>query len=374
MKEVAYFVLDGNIVYMERKRPEERPRERRTFFEIARKTGAAVVAGLALNYTCTADVATPSDYGAPWTQIINKDGVCPEGSTFGIVNYQGLGNTLNGIYSAKQAAEIMQPTQEEILQDIKDNIQREDICFMGSSYGTHYDVPKNAAELHDTIEKNHLDHMMIFAHSFSGIAAIDTLNEYHKQHPDSTVKFTLVFFSSPAEIDDLQPLQQTMTKTMNVLPVTDDFIQAYTFFSIMYKEQKVDNDVLDNTNIASNDTPATLVDDEVERFQTGMGRLPEGMDVDMYYVGDKHDGVVNVPRAIETIERRTGQKLKGVYLTKDIDPNFENHSCLWRPEDNGAFTGIIHEIIGKYRQTHSRDTPDSLAEHVYGTSVRFTAR
>ena len=156
-----------------------------------RKAVALGAAALALSMLCVSDTAPKPGYVAPSGTIVNVDGVCPPNSPMAIVNMPGIGNEKIGEYAAGQ--------EQNILGDGRG------ICYAGFSYGSEYDIPRNAAVLHDMIEKNGLKHVDVFAHSFGGIATIDMLNEYHRQHPESEVEFAIVFFSSPAELDDLWP-------------------------------------------------------------------------------------------------------------------------------------------------------------------------
>jgi hypothetical protein len=316
---------------MERGASRSWSNERRTLWQKAKVGIGLAMAGTVFNYTCVADSVVRSNYQAPWTKTVNQNGECPKDSKLAIINDSGLGNTLNGLYSAEQTKIILGDDNET--------------CYIGFSYGTEYNAQKNAAVLADTIEKYNLKRVILFANSFGGIADVDMLNEYAKQHPDSTTDFSIVFISSPSSVDDLQPIQRTLTTSIQSVPMTDDFIQAYTFFTIIYKENKLDKQVLSDTNIASNDTPATLVNDQANRLVEGIGSLPPGMNVKLFYIGDKNDTVVNIIRAINTIKRATGQEIQVVYMVHS-DHRQGNHSALWRPENNDDYRGPL-EIVQK---------------------------
>lgn len=311
---------------------------------------------------CVADTELKPSYEAPRGKIVNVGEQCPDDSPLAFLNIGGLGNKEIGIYAAEQ--------EQKIIGD------KQGICYAGFSYGSEYDTPKNAVILHEMIEKNGWNNVVIFAHSFGGIATIDMLNEYHRQHPESQVEFSIVYFSSPAEVDDLWPDRQFSVDALSIVPLTQDIVQVMTYLSIVGQGDKglFDPQVLHDTKDAADDTPAGLLGMEAIRMAFGMSE--SDMKVPMTLVIDLNDKVVNTARTVDSIPRRTGQPLEKVIYMSHKDPRMQSHAAMWWGPNNEDYRSALENIVEfSIKDFSSRALAKELARTVTrGGHVRISPR
>lgn len=305
--------------------------ERKIIWKKVRRSVAVGAAAMVLSTLCVSDTVVKPGYEPPRGQIVNVDEKCPDNSQLTFLNVGGLGNKEIGIYAAEQ--------EQNIIGD------KHGICYAGFSYGSEYDTSKNAAVLHEMIEKNSWENVVVFAHSFGGIATIDMLNEYHRLYPYSQVEFSIAFFSSPAELDDLWPDRQFSVETLSIVPLTQDIVKVMTYLSIVGQGDKglFDPQVLHDTNEAAKDTPAGLIGMEAVRIMFKMSR--SDMKVPMTLVIDLNDEVVNTAKTIESIPRRTGQPLDQVIYMTHKDPRMESHAAMWWGPNNEDYRGSLEKIV-----------------------------
>jgi pimeloyl-ACP methyl ester carboxylesterase len=264
---------------------------------------------------------------------VHEGEVCPVNAQFGIVNMPGVGMSSVGVYAAKQT--------EILLGDEFDE------CNAGLRFGTQYDRRQNVELLHDFVEANRFDTAVLFLHSFGAIAGIDSIVDYQRLYPDAGTKFAVIFFSSPGDIDDLQPFNWAAAQTLARISLDKGAIEAMTYFSTLSQGDKspFDPKVLEDVEKNSNDTPPTLVRDETKRLISGIERLPEGLDVPLYYIGDQRDEVVKVEQAIATIKRLTGREITAIKRLQLPSGRMSFHADLWWPENHEAYKPTVKEYL-----------------------------
>ena len=295
----------------------------------------------ALILPCTADVSTPQLYSPPSLQYADEYATsCPTGTTIGALNMSGVGNNMIGTYSARQEANFLS--------------DQKDICFAGLVYGTDLDNFGNVNVFHNFIEKNNLKRVIIFAFSFGGIATIDMLNEYQKQYPNSGVDIAVVFVSSPAEFDDLQPAQQSATKALSIAPLDTASVKTITYLSIVKNGDKdlLSEKVNHDADVAASNTPPRLLWEEMLRLIIGMSK--SDMDIATFAVYDVNDEIINMRQAVESVPKHSGvQYLKIVPMTHS-DHLMNNHAAAWWIANNKDYRKPFLTVIDASRKEFER--------------------
>lgn len=282
--------------------------------------GALVTAALML----PSDVQQSTPYEPASLHIAHDNNVCPPDSDFAVFHMAGVGMSSVGIYASHELKEIL---GEEI-----------DECEAASKYGSEYSITNNAHVLHEFIVSSGLNTIVVFAHSFGGIAAIDMLNEYESLYPNSKINFAVVFVSSPGEVDDLHFGNWVGAHVLNVIPLTTEITWFITLGGILSQEGKeiTDQTVYEDTDVCAKDAPPTLVKGEVNRFMGGMNALSGTIEAPMILIGDEADSVVNMRRSARTIPRRVGRPVKFVMMSHS-DARLNNHADLWWRTNRDAY-------------------------------------
>ena len=290
---------------------------------------------------CAGDTSSPELYSPPSFQYADIDAKsCPPGTTIGAFNVNGFGDNMIGVYSARQEQGFL-PEQK-------------DVCFAGLIFGTDLDAPGNASALHEYIDKNKLKKVIIFAFSFGGMATIDMLNEYHRQHPESDVDFSVVFVSAPADYDDLQDDQKSAVQAFSVGALDAGSVKLITYLSIVQQGDKnpISQQVTDDTNVAAANTPPRLIWEESLRILLGMSK--SDMDVAAFAVFDYNDKVVKMPQAIQTIVDRSGLSFIQIVPMEHTDHRMNNHAAAWWPANNDDYRGPFTTVIEASRNEFKR--------------------
>lgn len=264
----------------------------------------------------------------PPYSVVTNDGaeraLCPEESSFAILQFPGIGNTMVGVHASHQTEKIVEG--DEATKEAMG-----DVCYMGFVYGSEYNVQRNTDELHELIAKNNLRRVVIFAHSFGGMAVVDILNEYHRRWPDDTTEFALVLFSSPAEIDDLQLFSRISTEMLSRTQLGKGLVYSMTLGSILGQGDKsiIDGQVWQDSGVAASRTPPHTLQDQIKKLvDEGMNKLHEDLDIPVLVVFDTFDKIVNAERAIPSTERRIGRKIIFIAM-HHTDHRMDNHAALW---------------------------------------------
>lgn len=337
----------GIVAAMQANRPKRRARREKTHYEDMspfRKAAHVTAIGAAITSMaapCSGDVSSPQLYSPPSVQYTDpKADTCPPGTTIGAFNVNGFGNNMIGVYSARQEQRFL-PEQK-------------DICFAGLVFGTDLDAPGNASVLHNYIEKNGLKKVIIFAFSLGGIATIDMLNEYHKQHPDSSVDFSVVFVSAPAEYNDLWDDQKSAVRAFSVGSLDTESVKLITYLSIVGQGDKnpISKQVTEDTNTAAANTPPRLLWEEALRILLGMSK--SDMNVAAFGVYDNNDRVVKMPQAIQSTIDRSGLSFLQIISMQHTDHRMNNHAAAWWPANNDDYRGPFTTVIEASREEFRR--------------------
>lgn len=278
-------------------------------------------------------VAAEAPYREPTVEIAHKDGICPPESQFGIWQVPGVGMSSVGVYAARQTEVLLGEDFDE--------------CDAGIRFGTNYDRYRNVELLRNFVETNGFETVAVFSHSFGAIAGTDMVVDYQRLYPEAGTKFAVIFFSSPGDINDLQPMNWAAAQTLANISVTEGVIEAMTYLSTISQGDKhfFDPQVLHDVEVNSLDTPPTLVQDETQRLIAGIERLPEGMDVPLYYMGDDRDQVVKVEQAVATIKRLTGREILAIKQLQLPSGRMSYHADLWWPENQAVYEPTVKEYL-----------------------------
>jgi len=346
---------DDIVIAMQASRPNRRarrPKKRYEDMSPVRKAVHVAAIGTVVSTMvspCVADVSTPELYSPPSVQYVDPNAKsCPPGTTIGGLNVNGFGDNMVGVFAARQEQGFL-PEQK-------------DICFAGLVFGTDFDTPGNASAMHEYIEKNKLKKVIIFAFSFGGMATIDMLNEYHQQHPDSDVEFSIVFVSAPADFDDLQDDQKGAVLAFSVGSLDTESVKWITYLSIIKQGDKdpMSKQVNDDTKVAAKDTPPRLIWQESLRILLGMSK--SDMKVAAFGVFDYADQVVKMPQAIQSTIDRSGLSFIQVVSMTHKNKRMNNHAAAWWWEYNDDYKGPFTTVIEASRKEFERvDNDRSLA-------------
>lgn len=329
---------------MRTSRPKRRAKTRYEDMSPFRKAAHVTAIGTAITVMaapCVADVSTPQLYSPPSMQYADpKADSCPPGTTIGAFNVNGFGDNMIGVYSARQEQGFL--------------ANQKDVCFAGLIFGTDLDTPGNASVLYDYIEKNKLKKVIIFAFSFGGMATIDMLNEYKRQHPDSDVEFSIVFVSAPAEFDDLKDDQKGAVLAFSVGSLDTESVKVITYLSIIQQGDKdpMSKQVKDDTDVAAKNTPPRLIWQEALRILLGMSK--SDMNVAAFAVFDLDDQVVKMPKAIQSTVERSGLSFIQIVPMKHTNHRMNNHAAAWWWENNDDYRGPFTTVIEASRKEFQR--------------------
>lgn len=328
-----------------RRHRNRREKKRYEDMSLPRKIAHTISIGTALSIMglpCTGSATPPDEYESPSLQYADPYATgCAPGTTIGGFNIAGIGNNKISLHSVRQ--------EEAMLHE-----EEKDICFAALIFGDGYDRAGNASVFHDYVEKNKLDKVIIFAFSFGGMAAIDMLNEYNRQYPNSAIQIALVYISSPGEFDDLQPEQQDMVKVLSLAPLDKTGIRWLTYFSIVGQGDKnpLSEQVTEDTTVASGDTPPRLLWEQSLRILLGISK--SDMNVTTSIIYDPNDKVVNMPRAINSIVERTGLAFFQIVPMTHTDHRMENHAAVWWPANNNDYKEPLLRVIEANKREFDR--------------------
>jgi hypothetical protein len=297
-----------------RQTPLERKR-----FPTWQKRVAAGVGVLALSLGLDSfTTAITSPYVAPNISVIHDNGKCPDDTQFGMLHVNGVGQNDISKSSASVAEQILGDTFDE--------------CQAALDFGDGYDPYLNAVALDLFIQQQHLDDVDIVALSFGGIATIDMLNKYNELRPNSTVKFSITFISSPSGMVDIQPLSRTSAAILAMIPLGRGAIYAITWTGVVSQggndpfNPKVESDIAANADA----TPAKLLQQQMQRIQNGMSHLSKGVNVtSMYYIYDRSDNTVMTDVAKDNIQSMTGKKIDEAIEVHHKDNKLGSHADNW---------------------------------------------
>lgn len=282
-----------------------------------RLVGATALAALA---TCPSAQAIPeatSQYQPPSINIVHDHNECPDDTQFGVLNVPGVGLSTVGEHAAAVSRDILDDDFDE--------------CSAGLVYGSEYNSYENTKQLAKFIDDNQIDTVLIYAHSFGGIAAVDMVSKYYDKYPDDDTKFAIAFFSSPDGSDSLPFFSRAMTQFHGNFPVNDSWIHVETYLSTAAQKNTVFFDEQTALAVVENaqNTPSSLVYTQSRRLLQGMGQLPENKDIPLYFIGDERDSVVDTVRAPEAIEQKTGKSIQEVIYMTYSDLLMSAHAGLW---------------------------------------------
>ena len=329
--------------------------EQKTLWQRVRRRIALGAAVLTFTSPCIADAEKRPGFEGPSATIVNSGAVCPTGSTQALYNEGGIGNNEIGLYAAVQEMAIFGEDNPEL-------------CFVGFSPGTQDEVGPNTSVLEQTIQTQGLTRIEMICQSYGLLSCVKQINEYFHRNPNSSVEFTLTLISSPGDESDLRPLRKFAVNALNVAPMTQELVQFVTYWSIVLQgdNNPVGGDVLENTNIAADDTPATLLAQQIKNLLQGVDKLDRR--IPMFYIGDVNDQVVDTRRAVETIEQRTGQKFNEVIYMTHTDHRMENHAALWWPANNPDYKGPLTRVMNESQRISDENA--RIAEQVRKAMAR----
>lgn len=264
-------------------------------------------------------------------EIAHPAGVCPPESQVGIVQEAGLGMITTSVYASKIYGKILGDQYDE--------------CEAAILNGERYDPTTYAKLLHSFAEDNHFDVLILCAHSFGAIATVDTLNEYARIYPDSSVQFVVNFFSSPAGPQTLQMGTWWSAQVFANIKPSQPAVDTATYGG-MFK-QNISNlwnaQALSDARINADATPPHLVLDQSRRILKGMSKFsPEAakMVKGMNYVGDERDEVVKNAQAPHDIEVASGYPMGRVYNVQVASGKLNFHADLWAVENIEAYRKV----------------------------------
>lgn len=287
-----------------------------------KKFGAFAAANLtfAVGGLVAPKVDPAPDYVAPYMQILHEDEVCPPESQFGVVNFSGAGKEDVAVYAASVTKKILGEQYDE--------------CEAALRYGTNYNQFLDAHVLAEFIEENHFTTIIIFASSFGGIAAVDTVAKYKELYPDSGVNFVIAFMSSPAGPESLQPLSWLGAQFHAAIPVGAPTVWLETFLSTMSQGNKLPTDptVMHDVSANAKATPPTLLHEQTARILQGMAKLPDDGTIFTVYIGDNNDEVVKNQQAPNDIALRMGRAVDIIITMQYKDGMLNWHAALWWDE------------------------------------------
>lgn len=282
------------------------------------RKSTAALGGLALSVCLASDGVLPEVYTPPTLYIAHDNFTCPKDAQFGVLNIPGLGQNNVGEFAANATEKILGSTYDE--------------CDAGINYGSEYNPAKNAEIMSKFIETNNLPGVILVAQSFGGISAVDIITEYHRAHPDSQTKFSIIFVSSLADTSDLKDMANLGLNVAATIGTTDQLLYAATWLGIVHggkdpTDAQVQRDI--RANAAA--TPARLFNEQIHRIALGMSALPEGMDVPAYSIIDEKDALIEYPGAIKSIENASKVRMLGVASISHPDSmqSLGNHADLW---------------------------------------------
>ena len=229
-----------------------------------------------------------------------------------------------------------------------------DACNAYAKYGSDYDPEANAFEFHRFVEESGLKDIIVFAHSFGGIATIDMMDEYYKKYPKSDVNVAIAFFSSPVGGEDLSPLSWWSAKFISELQIPKPVIYLLTLGGsvIQGKNSVLDEQTWTDADHNTEANPARLLQQTTSRLLHG-GMRPIANEArpalakrkpTLIYVAIEGDLTVK-EQAPESIETRLGRKMDKIINLPCEDSKLGCHADLWFSRFQKRYNGAIPDII-----------------------------
>lgn len=246
---------------------------------------------------------------------------CPPKSKAAILQIAGVGMTITSDLAAKQTEKILGNRYNAV-------------CEAALRNGEEGYTPTYYAELlHEFVEANDLDYVVIFAHSFGGITAVDIINIYSRLYPESSTQFCVTFFSAPSGPEDLQVVSWLGAEFHKPRPLDKKIIYVETYLGIISQGVNIFSlqPFIDAANNAAV-TPPILTQQQSKRVLEGMSELtPEARDriKSFGYIGDKNDSIVKNEQAPYNIAKTSGRPMNSVEHIEYTDSTMSNHAGLW---------------------------------------------
>ncbi len=288
---------------------------------------------------------------------------CPEGSPLAILQIAGVGMTTVSDYAASVTEKILGAQFDECNAALRNG----EVGYTATYY---------AELLHEFIEANQLKDVIIFAHSFGGITAVDILNIYFRLYPDSKVDFAIIFFSSPAGPQDLRAISWLGAEFHKHTPPSKILVKGETYGGMV--SQGGINPFSEQTRIDANNnaaaTPPILTKEQTTRLMEGMYELtPEArVHIKLFeFVGDEKDSVIRNEQAPWSIEEASGKPIDKIRHVNYQDNTMSHHAGLWVDKylevNRYAVAGSVEDAVNKFGITgrkpiknYSHGTPSGL--------------
>lgn len=246
---------------------------------------------------------------------------CPPNSQVSILDIAGVGMTITSDLAAKQTEKIL-------------GTRYNAVCEAALRNGEEGYTPTYYAELlHEFVEANDLNYVVIFAHSFGGITAVDIVNIYSRLYPASNTQFAVTFFSAPSGPEDLQVGSWLGAELHKPRPLDKKIIFVETYLGII--SQGINpisvQPIIDAANNAAA-TPPILTQQQSKRVLDGMSKLtPEACEriKSFGYIGDKNDSIVKNEQAPYNIAKASGRPMNSIEHIEYTDSTMSNHAGLW---------------------------------------------
>lgn len=279
-----------------------------------------------------------------------KPNKCQPKDEFFILHTNGVGMKITES-SANEAKEIIGKQFDE--------------CMGYFDYGSDYDTLSNVEAFEAFEAENDLEYGIIFAHSFGGVASIDMLNAYYDRNPDSKLKMTVVFFSSPGGSESLSTITRMFAEVHARARLPEPVIYAETLVGSIVQggnsatDPKTYEDALINTK---KNPPKLLYQTTRDLLDKGMARWRHSPDkLQLIYAGSPDDGAVVNDRAPVDISRRVGLPIEKIITLNCIDDFLGCHADMWwsgfRNEYRNAINDSVLESSKKYGFTVRSKVP-----------------
>ncbi len=264
---------------------------------------------------------------------------CEPTDQFGIVQMGGVG---------MDTAEFSAHVTKDII-----NTQF-DACNAYAKYGSDYSPEANAFAFHKFIEVSGLKNIVVFAHSFGGIATVDMLDEYYKKYPESDVNTSIAFFSSPVGGEDLSPISWGTAQIVSLSEAPKLLVYLFTLGGSVVQGQ---NSVLNEQTWADADAnteanPPRLLQQTTSRLLRG-GMRPIASEArpalakrqpTLIYIAVDGDLTVK-DQAPESIEARLGRKMDKIINLPCEDSKLGCHADLWFSQFAERYRNAITNTI-----------------------------
>ncbi len=279
---------------------------------------------------------------------ILKDGkelpTCPKESQLAILQIAGVGMTTVSDYAASITEKILGAQFDECNAALRNG----EVGYTATYY---------AELLDEFIQANQLKDVVIFAHSFGGITAVDILNIYSRLYPDSEANFAIIFFSSPAGPQDLRALSWLGAEFHKRTPPSKAIVKGETYGG-MVSQGDIDP-FSEQTSIDANNnasaTPPILTKEQTTRLIEGMSELsPEAAKRIRLFesVGDEKDSIIKNEQAPWSIEKASGRMIDKVRHVNYPDNTMSHHAGLWVDKylevNRYAVAGSVEDAASKF--------------------------